>query len=147
MTGYWAAAALIVGALASVAAGVSMVLLIRMQRMILTRQQALETQAGTLDDAVRMVEARLAELHSPVSAPPGEDAEAEVAAALGDAPSEEAMRPAIKPEIQVAIAAAAVVAAGPNARVRSARLVKPHEDASPWSQQGRVLVQTSHNLR
>ena len=54
---------------------------------------------------------------------------------------------AISPEIQAAIAAAAVAALGNHARVRSARQVPSSDVVSPWTQQGRVIVQSSHNLR
>jgi hypothetical protein len=147
MTTHWTAAAVILGALALLAAVVCMVILIRLQRMLLARQQALESQAGALDDAVRMIEARLAERQSYLPSLSAEDAEAEAAVMLGDAPAEDGMQPAIQPEIQAAIVAAAMAAAGPHARVRSATLVKPNDEASPWSQQGRMLVQTSHKLR
>ena len=53
----------------------------------------------------------------------------------------------IAPEIQVAIAAAAIAALGNHARVRSARKVPSSDVVSPWTQQGRVIVQSSHNLR
>lgn len=51
----------------------------------------------------------------------------------------------IAPEIRVAIAAAAIAVLGRNARVRSAKAVRDH--VSPWTQQGRAIVQASHNLR
>jgi len=53
----------------------------------------------------------------------------------------------IPPEIQVAIAAAAIAAFGNHARVRSARRIPSSNVVSPWTQQGRVIVQSSHNLR
>ena len=48
----------------------------------------------------------------------------------------------IAPEIQAALAAAAVATLGPNAVVHSVKAA-----TSPWTQQGRVLVQGGHNLR
>ncbi len=53
----------------------------------------------------------------------------------------------IPPEIAVAIAVAAVAVLGKHARVRSARRVPPSDVVSPWTHQGRVIVQSSHNLR
>jgi hypothetical protein len=54
----------------------------------------------------------------------------------------------IKPEIMAAITAAATAFLGKNARIRSARTVPAEQDgAGAWAQQGRVVVQTSHNLR
>jgi len=48
----------------------------------------------------------------------------------------------IDPEIQAVIAAASLAAVGPDAVLKS---IKPA--TSPWTQQGRVLVQGGHNLR
>ena len=53
----------------------------------------------------------------------------------------------IAPEIKVAIAAAVISVFGNHARVRSARRVPSSDVVSPWTQQGRVIVQSSHNLR
>ena len=53
----------------------------------------------------------------------------------------------IPPEIQAAIAAAAIAVLGNHARVRSARMIPSSNVVSPWTQQGRVIVQSSHNLR
>jgi len=53
----------------------------------------------------------------------------------------------VAPEIQVAIAAAAVALLGKSARIRAARRVPSQDVVSPWTQQGRVIVQSSHNLR
>jgi len=53
----------------------------------------------------------------------------------------------IPAEIQVAIAAAAIAALGNHARVRSARRVPSSDVVSPWTQQGRLIVQSPHNLR
>ena len=53
----------------------------------------------------------------------------------------------IVPEIQAAIAATAIALLGNHARVRAARRVPSENIVSPWTQQGRVIVQSSHNLR
>ena len=52
---------------------------------------------------------------------------------------------AVTPEEIVMIAAAVTAYLGKPVRVRSARRVQPM-GSSPWSQQGRVFVQASHNL-
>jgi hypothetical protein len=146
VTGNWAVAAIIVGALALAAATACVLIVWRLQRLVLERQRSLEDQVASVDEAVAMIEARLTELHSwRVASQPGE-CESEAVATV-DLSAEGDMGAAIEPEIQAAIAAAAITAAGPNARVRSAMLVKSRDKASPWSQQGRVLVQSSHNLR
>ena len=53
----------------------------------------------------------------------------------------------VPPEIQAAIAAAAIALLGRNARIHDARVATPRNTVSPWTQQGRVLVQASHNFR
>lgn len=53
----------------------------------------------------------------------------------------------IPPEIRVAITAAAIATFGNHARIRAARRVPSTDVVSPWTQQGRVIVQSSHNLR
>jgi hypothetical protein len=139
-------AVVIVSALVLAAATACILIAWRFQRLVLERQRSLEDQVASVDEAVQMIEARLTELHSwwVTSQPAQSESEA---AATVDISAEGDMGAAIDPEIQAVIAAAAIAAAGPNARVRSATLVKSRDKASPWSQQGRVLVQSSHNLR
>ena len=49
---------------------------------------------------------------------------------------------------QRAYAAAVTAFLGKKVRIRSAKtLQSPYEIVNPWSQQGRVFVQASHNLR
>ena len=145
MTVGWAAAVMIAGIVSLLSAGLCFVALWRMERRFALLETALQDQVEALDDAVRMIEARLAEIR-PADVAAG-------AAALDQSTEDaelvrgESLDAAIAPEIRAAIAAAAVVAVGPNARVRSMRQSKAHDDASAWSQQGRVLVQSSHNAR
>jgi hypothetical protein len=146
VTGNWAVAAIIVSALALAAATVCILTVWRFQRLVLERQRSLEDQVGSVDEAVAMIEARLTELHSWWVASQPDESGSE-GGAIVDLSAEGDIGAAIEPEIQAAIAAAAIAAAGPNARVRSATLAKSRDKASPWSQQGRVLVQSSHNLR
>jgi hypothetical protein len=142
----WAAAVVIAGLVAVLSAGLCFAALRRVEGRFALMEAALRDQVETLDDAVRMVEARVAESLSPTAGnattldQSSADEEAEFLRG-------ESVDAAIAPEIQAAIAAAAVVVAGPNARVRSMQLSKAREDASAWSQQGRVLVQSSHNMR
>jgi hypothetical protein len=90
-------------------------------------------QIASLTELVWALEASLAELNSAPAAP-----------ALGPAPPE---KDSIPSEIQAVIAAAAVTLFGHKVRLSSARLLSPQAGVSRWSQQGRVIVQTSHNLR
>ena len=116
-----------------------MLLLWRVRILIATRLMNIADQIGRLDEAIRAMETRLAE-RQPVSSAQsqqGPDSRTEIE---GKAPTEEFAE--IAPETQAAIAAAAVATLGPNAVVQSIKAA-----ASPWTQQGRVLVQGGHNLR
>lgn len=113
-------------------------LLLRKLRATLTdRRMEFADQIGALDNAIRALETRLAErqlqtpLEQTLAAP-----NSEILDEVDQAGPEE-----IAPEIQAVIAAAAV-ATVPNAVVQSVKSV-----TSPWTQQGRVLVQGGHNLR
>ncbi len=52
----------------------------------------------------------------------------------------------ITPEILAVIAAAVAQFIGAGARIRSTRLLTSPMGISPWAQQGRVIIQASHNL-
>ncbi|UWZ85805.1 hypothetical protein [Occallatibacter riparius] len=147
MTSEWAVAAIIVSAAALIAGALCIAMMRRLERRADERQRVLEEQVAAMDDALELVEARLTEIHSAWAAASQPIQTESEAAAAGDVVIGQGEEPAIEPEIQAAIVAAAIAAAGPNARVRSATLVKGRDKASPWSQQGRVLVQSSHNLR
>jgi hypothetical protein len=113
-------------------------LLIRnLDAIVADRLMKVADQIGTLDDAVRAVETRLREhqIQAPLAHQRGV-----LQAAGSSIDADESGE--IAPEIQAAIAAAAVATLGPNAVVHSLRPVP-----SPWTQQGRVLVQGGHNLR
>lgn len=143
MTGAWTAAAVVAGIVALVSAGLCFVALRKFQQMFRQEQRLLQEQMALLDDAVRMIGSQVAEMQ-PADAGSAEQAQA---AEVDEQVEGESIDQNIAPEIQAAIAAAAVAAAGQSVRLRSARLVKARESASAWSQQGRVLVQSSHNMR
>ena len=106
------------------------------------QQQMLTAQVEVLQEEMEMLRGQLAARAAGERAkPPAEALEA------ADEIRGENIGAEIAPEIQAAIAAAAIAAAGPAARVRWVRGLKPRADGSAWSQQGRVLVQTSHNVR
>jgi hypothetical protein len=107
------------------------------------RQLKFERQLSTLDDAVRALETRLSELHS--SASPSHAVE--TAEPAEDGVGEDSSGEAVVPEIRAAVAAAVVAVAGPGARLRSLRAVEPNAGVSAWTQQGRSIVQSSHNIR
>lgn len=111
----------------------------RVGELIRERQLKTADQIGALDDAIRAMEARLAE-HQVVSSielqhAPDVPTTTENESAINE-------NDEVAPEIQAAIAAAAVATLGPSAVVQSV-----HAVTSPWTQQGRVLVQGGHNLR
>ena len=70
----------------------------------------------------------------------------QAAAATAAVPAE--THEAVTPEMLVVIAAAVTTFLGKKVRIRSAKMLQsPYEIVNPWSQQGRVFVQASHNLR
>lgn len=114
------------------------------RRVLVDRQREMERRVRTLAEVVESLESRVSvDPAAQSSAAGAEEIRAEDAAtSLQNAEPEP-----IAPELQAVITAAAVTALGPGARVRSAQAVSPQEHVSPWSQQGRVTVQSSHNLR
>ena len=141
---HWADAAMML-VIAATGCAVSYILLLRkVQQTVLEQQREIERRLSALTETITLLEPRLAEPEASTDSLSAQEIEAElsgdhIAPALAREPEE------IPPEIQVAIAAAAIAAFGQHARVRSVKVV--HNAVSPWSQQGRVSVQSSHNLR
>jgi len=115
------------------------------------RQEMLEREVLSLSATVAMLEAKLAAMHKPVAAPPVAQvsaAGATLPALAAEADRADARLEGVEPEMVRVLVAAAAAALGRNVRLISARLVPAIVDSpSPWSQQGRVFVHTSHNLR
>ncbi|MGA3162319.1 MAG: hypothetical protein ABSC77_14020 [Terracidiphilus sp.] len=110
------------------------------------RQLAMERQLGELAGAVKALQARVAELSQPPASPPAPASAGEVKTAASA--TKEAGHGEVMPEILVVIAAAVTAFLGKKVRIRSAKMLQsPYEVVNPWTQQGRVYVQTSHNLR
>ncbi|SPE21678.1 conserved hypothetical protein [Candidatus Sulfotelmatomonas gaucii] len=120
-------------------AGLSRVL----QRAVAARQRETERQMSAMATTVKALQARVAELGRLHAAQTQEGDFAIVAPAKNDAGRK---NEPVKPEIVAAMTAAATAFLGKKARIRSARQVAD-ESAGAWAQQGRVIVQTSHNLR
>jgi hypothetical protein len=97
-------------------------------------------QLTALTDALHALEMRLATLHES-SEPEADQFDAE------QKPQVEAEHEEVAPGILAAIAAASAAVFGRHAHIRSVRALPPHQGVNPWSQQGRVFVQGSHNLR
>jgi methylmalonyl-CoA carboxyltransferase 12S subunit len=108
------------------------------------RQQAVESQLGTLTAVLKAMEARVPELSQPAATAPVVE-EARTTAAVKpvvDRKDEE-----VTPETLVIIAAAVTAYLGKKVRVRSAKLLLPPVlVVNPWVQRGRTLVHSSHNL-
>ncbi len=103
-----------------------------------TALNALQTQVAKLSQP-----AAIAPVSAPVSAPVAK-VEAAVPAAKAATPQAEE----VTPELLVVMAAAVTAFLGKKVRIRSAKMLQsPYEIVNPWSQQGRVFVQASHNLR
>jgi len=119
-------------------------LLWKVRALVAQAQLRIADQIGGLDDAIRALETRIAK-HKQIalneSSPIAAVAESIVGTDRNSASdSEENVE--IAPEIQAAIEAATVTVLGPNRVVQSVTTVP-----SPWTQQGRVLVQGGHNFR
>lgn len=120
---------------------VSYLLLLRKIRQLVTeRDLKIADQLGTLDDAIQALETRLAEQHA--ASELLEAAQLIADSSPNDETREKKESEAIAPDIQAVIAAAAVTTLGQDVHVRSIKSA-----TSSWSQQGRVLVQGSHNAR
>lgn len=121
-------------------------------------RQQLELRLGGLTSAIAELEVRVAELtrtsETPAAAAgrtPLPDAPvASEAAAANGAVSEDAAKSdaEIPVEILIVIGAAVTSFLGKKVRIRSAKMLQsPYEIVNPWAQQGRVIVQASHNLQ
>lgn len=55
-------------------------------------------------------------------------------------------REEVSPETLLVIAAAVTAFLGKKVRIRSAKMLYSHESFNAWSQQGRAVVQASHNV-
>ena len=145
MTLHWTDLAVIVAIVGSGAAAGYFLSMRTLRRTLLDRQRELERRVTMLAEAMRSMEIQLDEQGGRSESTAVEDTAPEVIPVATAADRREPGE--IPAEMKVAIAAAAVAVLGPSAHVRSARAVRPEDGVSPWSQQGRVSVQASHNLR
>ncbi|MGO9777811.1 MAG: hypothetical protein ACLPM3_14610 [Terracidiphilus sp.] len=115
-----------------------------LRRAVSEQQRETERQLHAMAVTVKALQARVTELSRLEKAREGE-----VAAISASVETAGAPKPAeTKPEIVAALTAAATAFLGKRARVRSAQPLPGAQDgAGAWAQQGRVSVQTSHNLR
>jgi methylmalonyl-CoA carboxyltransferase 12S subunit len=100
-------------------------------------QHAEETRLQSLAKTIQDLESRLAELSKAPAPAPAK------LQSIVPAKNEE-----VSPEMIVVLSAAVTAFLGKKVRIRSAKMLQsPYEIVNPWSQQGRVIVQASHNLR
>jgi methylmalonyl-CoA carboxyltransferase 12S subunit len=89
--------------------------------------------------------AQRSEVGKAAAAPPAAKPEAAAVSQTPSQPSEK--HQGISPEVLLVIAAAVTAFLGKKVRIRSAKMLQtPYEIVNPWVQQGRVVVQASHNL-
>jgi len=118
---------------------------IALLRALAERQDSLERELSALTSAVKSLEQRLTEkaVEPDFRALEG-TADVQAAGEPGEAPGR---KHGMKTEVKAVIAAAAAVA-GEMVKVRKVRALPSGQDAgSAWSQQGRVGVVSSHQLR
>jgi hypothetical protein len=122
-----------------VAGGTACYLLVirKLRQIVSERELKVADQLGALDVAIQALEMRLAEYRTI-----GTAREAEPAARAREQESVQPAGESIAGEIKAVIAAATTAVFGKKVAVKSIRSVP-----TPWSQQGRVMVQGSHNLR
>lgn len=120
-----------------------------LRRTIAERQQAAERQLSALATALKALEVRVAERERipelQAAAAPEIEVEAAVPAAMEPVEHD---NEEVTSEILAVIDAAVTAFLGRKVRILSAKMLQsPHEVVNAWSQQGRVFVQASHNLR
>jgi len=129
----------------------------RQQQALAEQQQATERQLTALADAIRTLEDKVAELSripalQTSAVPEAETAGAhqteEVSASVAVEQEDNLEDEEVPAEMMGVLAAAVTAFLGKQVRILSARkLQSPRQVTSPWSQQGRVFVLASHNLR
>lgn len=129
----------------------------RQRRLISDLQRNSQRQFEELTAMLKTLESRVAGLSQPLLVPP-QAVRPEAVPAAKTVVLPPAVKPAVPPkaekaeevtpEMLVVIAAAVTAFLGKKVRIRSAKMLQsPYEIVNPWSQQGRVFVQASHNLR
>jgi methylmalonyl-CoA carboxyltransferase 12S subunit len=102
-------------------------------------------QLSALSETVKRLEAEIAQLRNSASAKSA--APAVPVSSPQPAAIPAGQRQEITPETLVVLAAAVTAFLGKKVRIRSAKMLQsPYEIVNPWAQQGRAIVQASHNL-
>jgi len=118
-----------------------LILLHQIRQTVSERHLQIADQLAALDQAIATLEIRLAE-HRAAASELIAVKQSIASSNPQDEPRDAEELQALAPDIQAVITAAAVATLGEDVRIRS---MKPA--TSSWSQQGRVLVQGSHNAR
>ena len=156
MTLDWTHLALVVASIAAGCGASYFLLLGKLRRILTENQREMEHRLAALTEAIRAGTAVSPEFGTDALSSAEMEPEAAAVRVAGAPKNDQhvaehtqktAQVDEITPEIRAAIAAAAIAALGNHARVRSARKIPSSNMVSPWTQQGRVIVQSSHNLR
>ena len=139
---HWTEIAIATACAVAACAGAYAALVHVLRLMVAERQRATDRQLHAIEIAVKTLQLRIAELDS-AQAVRAQQSEPGAAGASENMASEENKQ--MKPETLAVISAAAATFLGRKARVRPAQQMP--DNAGAWAQQGRVIVQTSHNLR
>ncbi len=120
-------------------------------------REQLELRLAGLTSASAELELRVEQLtHATEALAAGARSRTSAAAVVTDAKTASAAAPAPQPEADpeisaetlILISAAVTSFLGKKVRIRSAKMLQsPYEIVNPWAQQGRVIVQASHNLQ
>jgi len=141
---HWTDFALLL-AIVVIGCAVTFVILRRsIRRSVSSAQAEMQQNLLALTGALHELEIRLAELRSVVAS--GSESEAGTEVPIEDAESQAAREP-VSSHLLATITAAATAFLGRHVHIRSLRSVPSQQSVSPWTQQGRVSVQASHNLR
>jgi methylmalonyl-CoA carboxyltransferase large subunit len=100
---------------------------------------------AAVDERLREMSARIAGLEARAAGAPAKPAEAvKPVPVAAPAPAPAKQNDEIPPEVLLVISAAIAAFLGKKARIRRVRRVQA--GMNPWSQQGRVNIQASHNV-
>ena len=126
---------------------VTYVVLQHLIRQSISNEQAeIHKKLLALTGTLHSLEVRMAELRDFAAEAAPEEMEAHQPESAND-PRVELDPEPIAPEILATITAATAAFLGQDAQIRSIKPLPTQQPVSQWSQQGRVFVQASHNLR
>jgi hypothetical protein len=155
VTLHWADLALMVAIIVAGCGTTYFLLSARLRRILAENHREIDRRVAALTEAIAMRARDSSEDTPATDALEATEIEFEAAASISGF-AEASVLPAVtaeqedaevSPEIKAAIAAAAIAVFRNHARVHSARRVPSSDVVSPWTQQGRMIVQSSHNLR